>query len=92
MRRLWALQQHRQEISKVRGLGLMVGAELRDADGSPAAARTEAVLEAMKDAGYLLGKTGPGRNVLTFLPPLVVEREALDEMVEDLDRVLAEFR
>ena len=35
----------------------------------------------MKDAGFLLGKTGPGRNVLTFMPPLVVEREALDGLV-----------
>jgi len=43
----------------------------------------------MKDAGYLLGKTGPGRNVLTFMPPLVVEPEALDRMVEALDRSLS---
>ena len=48
----------------------------------PAAALTDAVLEAMKDAGYLIGKTGPGRNVLTLLPPLVVETEALDRLVE----------
>ena len=32
----------------------------------------------MKDAGFLLGKTGPGRNVLTLMPPLVVTSDALD--------------
>ncbi len=42
----------------------------------------------MKDAGYLIGKTGPGRNVLTFLPPLIVEASELDGLVDALDRVL----
>ena len=46
------------------------------------------LLERLKDAGYLLGKTGPGRNVLTIMPPLIVEREALDELVETLDHEL----
>ena len=44
--------------------------------------------QAMKDAGVLLGKTGPGRNVLTFLPPLVVTREDLDDAVDRLDQTL----
>ena len=43
----------------------------------------------MKDAGFLIGKTGRGRNVLTFLPPLVVERDALDEMADHLEEVLS---
>jgi 4-aminobutyrate aminotransferase-like enzyme len=42
----------------------------------------------MKDAGYLLGKTGPDRNVLTFMPPLVVEPEDLDRVAEALDTIL----
>jgi 4-aminobutyrate aminotransferase-like enzyme len=86
--RLRGLRQRHPVIAEVRGRGLMVGAELRDGFGEPAAALTDTVLEAMKDAGYLLGKTGTGRNVLTFMPPLVVEPEALDGLVEALDRVL----
>ena len=73
----------------MRGLGLMIGVELREADGSPAAALTDAVLERMKDAGYLLGKTGPGRNVLTFMPPLVVEQGDLDAATDALDQCLS---
>ncbi|HTU21823.1 MAG TPA: hypothetical protein VMG10_27540 [Gemmataceae bacterium] len=49
---------------------------------------SDAVLEAMKDAGYLIGKSGPGRNVLTFLPPLIVEAEQLDGLIDALDCVL----
>jgi 4-aminobutyrate aminotransferase-like enzyme len=87
--RLRELAGRRPAIAEVRGLGLMVGAELRDGRGEPAADLTDTVLEKMKDAGYLLGKTGPGRNVLTLLPPLVVEPEALDGAVARLDEVLA---
>ncbi|MHB1423845.1 MAG: aspartate aminotransferase family protein [Gemmataceae bacterium] len=86
--RLRQLQERHPVIAEVRGRGLMLGAELRDRDGSPANQRTDAVLEAMKDAGYLIGKTGFDRNVLTFLPPLIVEAEQLDGMVEALDSAL----
>jgi 4-aminobutyrate aminotransferase-like enzyme len=85
---LQALQTRHPVVAEVRGLGLMVGVELCDAEGLPAGALTDALLEEMKDAGFLLGKTGPARNVVTILPPLVVEREALDGLVETLDHVL----
>jgi 4-aminobutyrate aminotransferase-like enzyme len=85
--RLQEVQKRREVIEDVRGLGLMVAAEL--GAGGQSAALTDAVLERMKDAGYLLGKCGPGRNVLAFLPPLVVEQHDLDRMIDDLDRVLA---
>jgi 4-aminobutyrate aminotransferase-like enzyme len=86
--RLTSLRERHPVIAEVRGLGLMVGAELRNPAGNPEAALTDTVLEAMKDAGYLIGKTGPDRNVLTIMPPLVVEREALDDLVDALDRAL----
>jgi 4-aminobutyrate aminotransferase-like enzyme len=43
----------------------------------------------MKDAGFLLGKTGPGRNVLTLMPPLVIEAAEVDAIVAALDDTLA---
>jgi 4-aminobutyrate aminotransferase-like enzyme len=85
--RLRELQGRQPLIAEVRGIGLMIGVEL-DA-GPDSSAVTDAVLERMKDAGYLLGKCGPGRNVLAFLPPLVVDRHDLDRMTDDLDRTLA---
>jgi 4-aminobutyrate aminotransferase-like enzyme len=90
--RLQALQARFPEIHEVRGRGLMVGVELRDGTGAPAAALLDNILEALKDAGFLAGKTGPGRNVLTLMPPLVVEPEALDELVDQFGRVLAVLR
>lgn len=86
--RLRQLQQRHPVIAEVRGRGLMLGAELRCRDGSPAPQLTDTILEALKDAGYLVGKTGPGCNVLTFLPPLIVEAEQLDGLVDALDCLL----
>jgi 4-aminobutyrate aminotransferase-like enzyme len=80
--KLGELAARHEAITDVRGLGLMVGVELRDA------ALMDDLLEDLKDAGYLLGKTGPGRNVLTIMPPLVVTQEALAGLVESLDEWL----
>jgi len=82
------LQRRRPEIAEVRGRGLMIGVELCDGANNPNAAITDAVLERMKGAGFFLGKTGPGRNVLTVMPPLIVTSEDLDSMVEGLNQAL----
>ena len=66
----------------------MIGVELCTGARNPDAALTDAVLERMKDAGFLVGKTGPGRNVLTLMPPLVVSSDALDTVVDALDESL----
>lgn len=79
---LQEMQNRRSQVTGVRGLGLMIGIELQDAT------LTDNVLERMKDAGYLLGKTGPARNVLTLMPPLVVGEEDLDSLVGALDAAL----
>jgi 4-aminobutyrate aminotransferase-like enzyme len=86
------LQARQPMIAEVRGRGLMIGVELRDGVHGPAAAFTDTVLERMKDAGFLLGKTGPGRNVLTLMPPLVATPEALDTVVEGLEEALRSER
>lgn len=75
-------------ISDVRGMGLMLGAELERKDGTPAAQEMDFLLEQMKDRGFLLGKNGPGRNVLAFQPPLVITQDNIDQMLKHLDEVL----
>jgi len=82
--RLRELQRYRSAITEVRGRGLMIGVELRDTAG------TDTVLERMKNAGVLLGKTGPSRNVLTFMPPLIVSREDLDTALDKFDWTLSQ--
>jgi len=86
--RLMRLAQKTDIVSNVRGLGLMIGMEIAGRDSLSAAECTDQILECMKDAGYLLGKTGPGRDVLTWMPPLIVEMDQLMEAVDTLESVL----
>jgi 4-aminobutyrate aminotransferase-like enzyme len=86
LQHLRELGRRHPAVAEVRGLGLMIGVELRDG------ALTDVVLERLKDDGFLLGKTGPGRNVLTLMPPLVVAPDHLDAVIDGLDRALAAGR
>lgn len=75
-------------IYDVRGLGLMLGAELVKEDGEPAYEETDFILEELKEEGILLGKNGADRNVLAFQPPLVIAEEDIDTILEKLNLVL----
>ncbi len=87
--RLLELQGRHSLVRGVRGEGMMIGAELSEKGELTPAQVTDEVLERLKDAGVLLGKTGPDRNVLTFMPPLIVERADLGKAVDVLENVLA---
>ncbi len=82
------LQDKYAIIGDIRGLGLMVGVELVIADGEPAVKETDAVLEKMKDKGYIIGKGGQSRNVLVLMPPLIIGEEEITGLLKNLDNVL----
>ncbi len=75
-------------ITDVRGIGLMVGAEIRNPDGSPSPEAVDRILEQMKDHGFLIGKNGIHRNVLAFQPPLIVTKTDLLNMLAALESAL----
>jgi len=80
--KLWLLQTRHRIVREVRGLGLMIGMELRfDV--------LNTILKCM-DKGVLI--LDAGRNVLRFLPPLVIERDHIDKVTETLDTVMEEER
>lgn len=57
-------------IGDVRGLGLMLGVEFWNEDGSPATQRCMGVVESMKEQGVLVGKGGLHGNALRIKPPM----------------------
>lgn len=78
--RLEELQGKYKIVKEVRGLGLMLGMELRyDVHNI--------ILKSM-DRGVLM--LNAGRNVLRFLPPLVIEKEQIDKTISVLDAVIGE--
>jgi acetylornithine/LysW-gamma-L-lysine aminotransferase len=66
-------------IREVRGLGLMIGVELKEKAGS--------IAQAMLQEGILVLLAGS--TVLRFLPPLVITREEIDTVISALTKVLA---
>ena len=68
-------------IKEVRGLGLILGLEL-DRPGAP-------VVDACIKKGFLINCAQ--ENVLRFLPPLIVERNEIDLLIETLDSIFAEL-
>jgi 4-aminobutyrate aminotransferase-like enzyme len=85
MGRLLELKEKYPIIGDVRGMGLMLGAELVKKDKAPAGEETDLVLEYLKDRGIFIGKTGIGRNVLTFQPPLIISKDNINEVIEGLE-------
>jgi 4-aminobutyrate aminotransferase-like enzyme/Ser/Thr protein kinase RdoA (MazF antagonist) len=90
---LESLKTRHTSIGDVRGLGLMIGVELVDDEGSraPAPKLTDAVLNRMKNKRVLVGVTGPESNVLKIRPPLVLSLDEADLISEALDASLSEL-
>jgi 4-aminobutyrate aminotransferase len=87
---LRALQSRHTGVGDVRGLGLMVAAELTHADGSPDAARTAAVMDhCLRENHLVLMSCGADGNVVRFMPPLVVSEEQIDDALAAFDKALA---
>ncbi|RFS19161.1 aminotransferase class III-fold pyridoxal phosphate-dependent enzyme [Chitinophaga silvatica] len=80
-------------ISDVRGFGLFVGAEMvKDRTSmEPAVEEINAVVEKMKERGFLLSTDGPLYNVLKIKPPMVFNKQNATDMVRHLDEVLTEL-
>ena len=66
------------KIRAVRGLGLMIGVELKE--------KVAPYIEALKDAGVLT--INAGATVVRFVPPLIITKDEVDEVVERFGRVL----
>jgi predicted acetylornithine/succinylornithine family transaminase len=69
---------HEDKVAEVRGLGLMVGVELRG-EAAP-------VLTGLREKGILATKAGD--KVLRLLPPLIIKRGEIRRLLQALDAVL----
>lgn len=79
--KLVGFQEKYKFIKDVRGLGLILGVEL-DRAGAP-------VVQACMEKGFLINCAW--ENVLRFLPPLIVGKEEIDQLLETLDDIFGHF-
>jgi 4-aminobutyrate aminotransferase-like enzyme/Ser/Thr protein kinase RdoA (MazF antagonist) len=77
--RLEDLSRDDPAIIDVRGLGLLIGVQLESSE------RANAVMNAMRNAGVLVGCTGPQNDVLKIRPPLVFGSKEADVLIATLD-------
>jgi 4-aminobutyrate aminotransferase len=85
---LCGLKKRHALVADVRGLGLLVGVELRK-DDVPARAQRNATLQRLFERGLLL--IGGGESLLRMTPPLILSRAEADVGLEILDETLTEI-
>ena len=79
--RLGELQRKFSFVQEVRGKGLILGMELKK-EGAP-------VVKRMMEKGFLINCTMG--NVLRFLPPLIVTKEEVDQLIKALEETFKEI-
>ena len=87
------LKEKHALIGDVRGKGLLLGIELvKDRQSKePAKEECAQILEMTKEMGLLLGKGGLWGQTIRFSPPMCVNEQDADFLIEVLDRALSEL-
>ena len=75
-------------IHEIRGKGLMIGVELRHADGSAAGDIAGKLLGEMLKRGVVMLADGPEGNILAFTPPFYITLGELVYVVQQVTEVL----
>jgi len=71
-------EKYPEKIEEVRGLGLMVGMELKE--------EGQEIVRKCVEEGVLINCAA--KKVLRFLPPLIIEEKEIDYLIEVLDKIL----
>jgi acetylornithine/N-succinyldiaminopimelate aminotransferase len=79
--KLEALQAEHASILEVRGMGLMLAIEIDSADTA------KATVQRLLDRGILINRTH--ETVLRFLPPYIIQKKHVDEVIRALESALA---
>ena len=79
MKELKKLQNLFPLIGDVRGQGLMIAVEFTNSDGSPNSAITSKIIKRCIEKNMLLLSCGTYKNVIRWIPPLVVTKEQIEQ-------------
>jgi len=75
-----------------RGMGLLLGMELRRHDGAPATEETLGLIKSLLHAGFILLPEGEYSNVISFTPPLTISEAQLKSTVSALQEALSALK
>lgn len=90
LERLNSMKKHYPFIGDVRGVGLMIGVEIIDADGSPDVDLTNKIAKVAMKYGLIIRTSSYGHgNVFKIRPPLTISAQEAEYLCDQLDKVLA---
>jgi 4-aminobutyrate aminotransferase len=75
-------------MGDVRGLGLMVGVEFTQPDGTPGTEEVKKVIARCQEEKLLLLNCGTYSNVVRWIPPLIVTAEQIETGLRTFERAL----
>ena len=87
------LREHRKTtpaIGDVRGMGLFIGVEMIEPDGTHSQRKSSYVVNRLRAKRVLIGSDGPRDNVLKIRPPLCFSPEDADYFLEAIGSIFAE--
>ena len=82
------LKEKFQFIGDVRGMGLFIGIEIIEKDGAESPDICEYIKNKMRENRVLLGSDGPKDNVIKIRPPLSIDLEDAQMLLETFSGVL----
>jgi 4-aminobutyrate aminotransferase len=83
------LREKYPQIADVRGLGLMVGTEFRDAKGKPDKATAKGVVAECAKRNMMLLTAGTWDNTIRWIPPLIVTQNQMNDALGIFEESLA---
>ncbi|MFD2616217.1 aspartate aminotransferase family protein [Terrilactibacillus laevilacticus] len=89
--KLHELAKKYSDIQDIRGLGLMIGMEFVTKEGKPNAHKVHQLQEKALEKGLLLLSCGVDKNVIRFIPPVIIRKEHVDEAIDIIDDCLNEI-
>ncbi|MFL4473543.1 aminotransferase class III-fold pyridoxal phosphate-dependent enzyme [Paeniglutamicibacter sp. MACA_103] len=86
--RLGAIAAKHKNVGAAKGRGLFFGLALVDERGQANAPLAKNIVEALLRENILISRIGPHDNVLKIRPPLVIEKNELDSVIDALEAAL----
>ena len=87
---LEGLKQEHACVDAIHGLGLMLGMDIVDEKGDPDGDKAAELLRRSEENGLLLLRCGTHGQIVRWLPPLIVEKEHIDQAVAAFSGALSQ--
>ncbi|MGB2554356.1 MAG: aminotransferase class III-fold pyridoxal phosphate-dependent enzyme [Flavobacteriaceae bacterium] len=86
------LKEIHRSIHEIRGSGLFVGVDVRDASGKEDTKAAHFIKNFLRNKGVLISTDGPLNNVLKSKPPMCFTKENIDRVISTLDLALRQYQ